>query len=164
MRESLDRLAPALVSGDLTSVIGHRCDADFIGALGYASRTYPIASPLLRMYLAHDVGAVREASEKAVDMAKHAARRQGLTLSMRDLVDIGRQALEYAIDKTCPRCHGTKYELIPGTSCLGNKACTACNGDGRRHLPRRHRKLVAEVIARIERIEGTLDSIVAKRV
>ena len=164
MRESLDRLVPALVSGDMTSVSGHLGDADFVGALGYASMTYPIASPLLRMYLAHDKGAVHEAREKAFDMAKRAARRQGLTLSIRELVEIGRQALDYAINKTCPRCRGTKFELIPGTSCLGKNVCKSCHGDGRRHLPSRHRKLIAEGVSRIERIEGTLDSIVARRV
>ena len=164
MRESLDRLAPALVSADMTSVVGHRGDADFVGALGFASRTYPIASPLVRMYLAHDQAAVHEAKEKACDMARRAARRQGLTLSLREVSDIGRKALEYVVDKTCPRCHGTKFELIPGTTCLGITECKACHGDGRKSIPRHYRKLIAEVIARIERIEGTLDSIVAKRV
>ena len=47
MREALDRLAPALSSSDLTFRHG-RGDADFVAALGYASRHYPIASPLIR--------------------------------------------------------------------------------------------------------------------
>lgn len=163
MRESLDRLSPALVSSDLSMTAG-RGDADFIAALGYASMTYPIASPLIRMYLAADPAAVQEARAQAYVMAKKAARRQRCALRQADLVDIGRLALDYAINKRCPRCHGTKFELIPGTSSLGKKVCQACKGDGRRILPVRHRKLVAEVIARIERIESTLDAIVAKRV
>ena len=163
MRESLDRLSPALVSSDL-SMTEHRGDADFVAALGFASRTYPIASPLIRMYLARDPKAVHEARSAATDMARIAARRQGVILRAHEIIEIGRQALDYAINKTCPRCHGTKFELIPGTTCLGKSVCLACHGDGRRNLPRKHRKLIAEVVARIERIEGTLDSIVAYRV
>lgn len=163
MRESLDRLSPALVSSDL-SMTAHRGDADFVAALGYASRTYPIASPLIRMYLARDPKAVTEARKVAADMARIAARRQGVILRAREMVEIGQQALRYVLDKTCPRCHGTKYELIPGTKCLSVTECLACHGDGRRKLPRQHRKLITEVVARIERIEGTLDSIVAHRV
>lgn len=163
MRESLDRLLPALVSSDL-SVTNHLDNAHFVAALGYASKDYPIASPLIRMYMAHDKGAVHEARAMACDMAKKAAQRQRLRLSMAELVTIGRMALDYVVNKTCPRCHGTKFELIEGTTCLGTKPCIACGGDGRRAVPKRHRKLIIEVIARIERIEGTLDTIVAHRV
>ena len=163
MRESLDRLSPALVSSDMT-MSAARGDADYVAALGLASMTYPIASPLIRMYLAHDAGAVQEAGRAAAGMARKAARRQGVLLHARDLAEIGRMALDYVVDKTCRRCQGTKFELIPGTRSLGIEACKACHGDGRRILPHRHRKLITEVISRIERIEGTLDSIVAKRV
>lgn len=163
MRESMNRLSPALVSNDL-SIGRTRGDADYVAALGYASRDYPIASPLIRMYLAQDAAAVNEAKQKAVDMAKRAANRQGIRLSLRELADVGRQALEYAVNKTCPRCHGTKFELIPGTNRQGTTPCVACGGDGRKNLPRHHRKLITEVISRIERVEATLDSIVAKRV
>lgn len=163
MRESLDRLLPAMVSRDL-SVTNHLDNAHFVAALGYASKEYPIASPLIRMYLANDKGAVHEARAMAYDMAKKAAQRQRLRLSMAELVTIGRTALGYVVNKTCPRCHGTKFELIPGTSCLGKIACKSCHGDGRRAVPKRHRKLIIEVIARIERIESTLDTIVANRV
>ena len=163
MRESLDRLLPALVSSDL-SVTKHLDSAHFVAALGYASMDYPIASPLIRMYMAHDKGAVREARAMACDMAKSAAQRQRLRLSMSELATIGRLALDYVVNKTCPRCHGTKFERIEGSNCLGTKPCIACGGDGRRTVPKRYRKLIIEVVARIERIEGTLDTIVAHRV
>lgn len=163
MRESLDRLSPALVSGDLTMGCGRR-DADFIAALGYASKDYPIASPLIRMYLSRDKASVHEARSRAAEMAKRAARRHGAILSFRETAEIGRAALEYSVNKVCPRCKGTKYELVPGTNRQGTKPCQACGGDGRKPVPRRHRRIIIEVIAAIERIESTLDSIVAKRV
>ena len=163
MRESLDRLSPALVCSDLSVTAGVD-NAHMVAALGYASMTYPLASPLVRMYLSHDRASVHEARLQACDMARKAARRCGLTLRASELAQIGRQALDYAINKTCPRCHGTKFETIPGTNCLGAHVCKACAGDGRRKLPAKHRKLIAEVVARIERIESILDSIVGKRV
>ncbi len=107
---------------------------------------------------------LREARAMACDMAKSAAQRQRLRLSMSELATIGRLALDYVVNKTCPRCHGTKFERIEGSNCLGTKPCIACGGDGRRTVPKRYRKLIIEVVARIERIEGTLDTIVAHRV
>ena len=163
MHGALDRLSPALVASDLT-VTDHLDNAHFVAALGLASQVYPIASPLVRMYLAHDKGAVHEARACACAFARKAAARRGVRLSVSELVKVGRLALEYSVNKTCPRCGGTKYELIPGTTCLSNKVCTACNGDGRRTLPRKHRALIVEVVARIERIESNLDVIVAQRV
>lgn len=163
VRESLDRLSPALVSDDL-SITDRRGDADYVAALGYASMTYPIASPLIRMYLSHDRAAVREATAMAADMARRAARRAGLHLRASDLIEIGRMALEFVVHPTCQRCHGTKYELIPGTNCLGPHACKACGGDGRRKIPAKNKRVIVDVIARIQRIESTLDVIVANRV
>lgn len=163
MREALDRLSPALSSSDLTMRRG-RGDADFVAALGYASRHYPIASPLIRMYLNGDKTAVHEARRRAYEMAKKAALRHRAVLGMAELVQVGKQALAYAVNKTCPRCHGTRYELIPGTTCLGAEPCRECGGDGRRRLPRRHRRIIADVVAQIERVESNLESIVGSRV
>lgn len=163
VRESLDRLSPALVSDDL-SITDRRGDADYVAALGYASMTYPIASPLIRMYLSHDRAAVRDATAMAADMTRKAARRAGLILSPSDLIECGRLALQYVVNPNCPRCHGTKYELIPGTNCLGPHVCKACGGDGRRKIPAKNKRVIVDVIARIQRIESTLDVIVANRV
>lgn len=163
MRTSLDRLAPALVADDL-SVTEHVDHAHLVAALGYASRVYPLASALIRVYLSHDRGSLREARALACKMARQAAARRGYRVDPAALELIGRQALDYAINKVCPRCHGTRYELIPGTVCLSGKLCQACHGDGRRLLPRKYRALIVEVVARIERIESNLDAIVAQRV
>lgn len=162
MIHSLDRLASALASDDL-SITDHRGDADFIAALGMASRKYPIASPLVRMYLSHDKASAHDARRIAADMAGKAARRAGIKLRMSELVALGRLALEYVVNKTCCRCHGTKFELIPGTNCLGSVPCKSCSGDGRRQLPKKHRRVIAEVVSRIERVESNLDVFVARK-
>ena len=163
MRESLERLSPALVSSDMTIRAGIG-DADMVAALGLAGRVYPMASPLIRMYLAGDKTAVHEARRLAYNMAKKAATRQNAVMSTTELVKVGRMALAYAVNKTCPRCGGTKYELIPGTNCLGAAPCRECGGDGRRRLPRRNRRLIAAVVAQIERVESNLEEVVGRRV
>jgi hypothetical protein len=163
VRHSLDSLSPALVSDDL-SITGRRGDADYVAALGYASMTYPIASPLIRMYLSHDRASVHEARAKAMDMARKAARRSGIRLSKTELMEVGNVALDLVVNKACPRCHGTRYELIAGSTCLGTKPCKGCDGTGRRIVPTKHRKLINEIVAKIERIESTIDAIVGKRV
>ena len=163
MRGSLERLSPALVSGDMTSRPGV-CDADMIAALGFAGRVYPMASPLIRMYLAGDNTSVHEARRLAYDMAKKAAARQNMNMCTAELVKVGRTALAYAANKACPRCSGTKYEVISGTNRLGAEPCRECGGDGRRRLPRRNRRLIAAVVAQIERVESNLDAIVGRRV
>ena len=163
MRGSLERLSPALVSCDMTSRPGV-CDADMIAALGLAGRVYPMASPLIRMYMAGDKTAVHEARRLAYNMAKKAATRQNAVMSTAELVKVGRLALAYAVNKKCPRCGGTKYEVIPGTNCLGAAPCRECGGDGRRRLPRRNRRLIAAVVAQIERVESNLDAIVGRMV
>jgi len=163
MRASLDRLSPALVSSDMTIRAGIG-DADMVAALGLAGKKYPMASPLIRMYLTGDKSVVSEARRVAFDMAKKAATRQNMAMSTAELVKVGRMALAYAVNKTCPRCGGTKYELIPGTKCLGSEPCRECGGDGRRRLPRRNRRLIAAVVAQIERLESKIDFVVANRV
>lgn len=87
-----------------------------------------------------------------------------MVLHLAELVHVGRLALAYAVNKTCPRCHGTKFEQIPGTTCMGTAPCRECGGDGRRRLPRRHRRLIADVVAQIERVESNLEAFVGRRV
>lgn len=39
------------------------------------------------------------------------------------------------LDQTCPECHGTRYETVPGTNRHSAKACRSCGGTGSRTLP-----------------------------
>jgi hypothetical protein len=50
-----------------------------------------------------------------------------------------RAALFWWLDRQCPRCNGTKYEVVPGTNRQSNRTCRpapdGCEGTGERHLP-----------------------------
>lgn len=43
--------------------------------------------------------------------------------------------LGWYLDRRCPGCNGTKWEVVPGTSRHGNKACRVCHGHGDREIP-----------------------------
>lgn len=43
--------------------------------------------------------------------------------------------LGFYLDRRCPACNGTKWEVVPGTHRHGNKACRVCRGIGDRDLP-----------------------------
>lgn len=161
---TLDRTIPALVSDDLGMSPLHAKDADYIAALGYTSRVYKMASPLVRLYMAHDRSALAEAKRIAYDMVQTECRRQNKRLSVKDMAWIAKHALQYAANPNCPECSGTKYKLIPGTRTLSDTACHYCKGDGRRKFPTQHRKIIVGVVARIERIESSLDGLIRSRV
>lgn len=160
---ALDKTVPALVADDLGMNTLQVKPADYIAALGYASRTYPIASPLIRLYMTLDRASAKTARAIAYDMATKEARKQNQRLKVKELIWIADHALLYVIDKNCPECHGLKYQMIPGTRTLGTQCCRYCRGDGRRHLPQQHKKILAALVARIERIESTLGSILKTR-
>lgn len=48
-----------------------------------------------------------------------------------------RSVLFWWLDHQCPRCNGTKYEVVPGTNRQSNRTCppAGCNGVGERPLP-----------------------------
>lgn len=43
--------------------------------------------------------------------------------------------LMWWLEKTCPACHGLRYETIPGAPSLSSRVCQECMGTGEAHLP-----------------------------
>jgi hypothetical protein len=39
------------------------------------------------------------------------------------------------LDQTCHHCHGTKYEIVPGTNRQSGKLCRTCQGSGLMPVP-----------------------------
>ena len=50
-----------------------------------------------------------------------------------------RAVLVWWLDHQCPRCNGTKYEVVPGTNRQSSRTCRpspqGCGGSGERQLP-----------------------------
>lgn len=44
--------------------------------------------------------------------------------------------LHWWLSPNCNACHGRKFEVVPDTGRLSNKACKHCNATGRAKLPR----------------------------
>lgn len=64
--------------------------------------------------------------EIAFEVAKWGAERPGRTAEA---------VLIWWLDKNCPKCHGRKFELIPGTGRMSGKVCKYCSGSGERIIP-----------------------------
>lgn len=152
----VDRLAPAMVSDDLSQSDLHRTDADYLGALAYASRDKPLISALLRCYMAGDWKALNGARRQVERMVRKEAMRRRINLGAGEAEALAGAALRYCAFPVCPRCHGTKYQLIPGSRVLGSTPCALCDGDGRRPLPKRQPVLMANVIGKIFRVESIM--------
>jgi len=43
--------------------------------------------------------------------------------------------IRYWLDQNCPACEGRKWQLIPGTPTLSNRACPTCRGSGIGQVP-----------------------------
>ncbi|MGJ7555913.1 hypothetical protein ACSFBI_18090 [Variovorax sp. RB3P1] len=47
----------------------------------------------------------------------------------------GIQVIRLWLQQNCPTCHGTKFQVVPGTYRHNGKACQTCSGTGLRDLP-----------------------------
>lgn len=150
----LERLATAMVSGRLKLHEDGATDLDYIIALGMAAqRVAPEADALLRLYLAMDRQSYEDARGAAVRIARRLDTRRGWNLMAQDLSRIAGTALKYHINPICPECIGRKFQLAPNTPMLSHKVCKRCHGSGRRPIPIRNGRQIAEVIAALESIE-----------
>jgi len=79
--------------------------------------------------------------------------------------DAGLLALGLLLEPWCPACHGTRFEVVPGTNRQSQRACPACRGSGARGLSVRSQEvrwLVGNVLARLEHKAERVDRLLAK--
>lgn len=103
------------------------------------------------------LAACRSAVEAAGEGEKQAAQAQLQSLSeevaarrsalRREEVDRAMEkataVIRYWLDQTCPRCHGRKFQVLPGTPALSNRPCPppregGCGGSGLGKVPHGH--------------------------
>lgn len=68
------------------------------------------------------------------------AVRQQLTIKAMDWrsndpLDLATSLLVWWLDRVCPVCHGTKWQIVAGTGRHSGKACHVCNGSGEAPIP-----------------------------
>lgn len=114
-----------------TATSNLRVEADVIGAADIliaagwsASR---IGSALMRLHTKPDTASLSLVHEQ---VAMQAAR---FKIAKPDVV--ASSVIAWWLSRLCRGCHGLKFELIPGTPTLSDKACPACKGTGEARLP-----------------------------
>lgn len=48
---------------------------------------------------------------------------------------IAASVLAWWLSHVCGKCHGVRFELVPGAPALSNRQCKACNGSGEVAIP-----------------------------
>lgn len=83
-------------------------------------------------------------------------------LNERNEERVAESALLMHLHPSCPHCHGRRYELLPGTSTVGNRICRPCGGTGQRPYPKRFQEEVAATMNVLGLVQGLAERAVAK--
>jgi hypothetical protein len=152
-------------TSDLTIDADHRTDADYIVALGIASRRHSaVAGPLMRVHLAGSHTAIESAYNSVLAMVKKLSAKKNWRLHGHALKTVAMQALSHHVDPVCPKCHGRKFDLQDDAPVLSTRHCKACNGTGRRPVQKKFRDEITQVIAALEVIDSVTERAVARLV
>lgn len=129
----IERYASAVRSSNLEiNERTTRSDSDVLGAMGLASREFPLAVALQRLFLG-DGTAARDLVEILADDAWRQARALKVKLNRVQAYDLAQGCVAWHRNPTCDRCGGHGATVIPGSKTLGVK-CTSCKGTGRTSL------------------------------
>lgn len=128
-----DRYASAMRSSNLRSEEKTlHSSADILGAAGKASKDYPLALSLLRLFNG-DNGAVAKIvelmTEKAITKAYRTTRAEigPVAASL-----IARMVLDWYRDSACKPCGGHGFKRMKGAPALSDQPCQVCTGTGKR--------------------------------
>ncbi len=133
----LDDYASAIRSSNLRSIERTtRSDSDVIGAFGLAAKSEPLGVALQRLFTG-DNGAAKAVIDVLADkLLGHFAGKLNAAGSRR----IAAAVLEWNRNSVCPVCHGSAYEVVPGTPSLSDKECKACRGTGKKLFQKQFHK------------------------
>lgn len=133
-------------TSNLTVEAERRGAGDVLIAAGWSPSR--IGSALLRLHSEYDGGekSQRRGAGKtdAILLAGRLKSLPGIMVQVtskarewgQDAPESGaRAAILWWLDRTCRRCHGRRYELIPGAPSLSSRACTSCRGSGEASVP-----------------------------
>lgn len=153
----MERITEAWESSDLSLKLDRRGDADWLLAVGTASiKVNPAANALMRLHYCRDKASWDDAVAAAVREYRRIAVKSGVSPTFKTARHVSILAVGYFVNPVCGACHGTCYELIPGTRRLGNRVCGHCHGTGRRPMPVRHGKHVNLLVRHLLGLEMKL--------
>lgn len=149
----IERYASAVRSTNLEiNARTTRSDSDVLGAMGLASREFPLAVALQRLFLG-DGTAARELVEILADDAWRQARALKIKLNRVQAYDLAQGCVAWHRNPTCDACGGHGATVIPGSTTLGVK-CKPCKGAGRTsssRLFKAHAEVADWLVAHMEK-------------
>lgn len=134
-----ERYASAIEASDLTMRPERGGPIDVLTAAGMAGIKHPLAMSLWRLVYGKDANARHDVAAGLIRWMKSQAVRRRWS-KMASMVPVTLVVLDWYENKVCQTCHGTCYEVVPGTPSLSDVPCPACHGKGERSLD----KLLAE--------------------
>jgi len=110
-----------------------------------------------------DADSYEQALNLAVQIVRRVSMRQRWHMRQQEVIRVARISLAYHIAPVCPACHGTGFELIPGTAHLSSRRCPKCQGTGRRPYPINDGRRIREIVAHLESIERVTEDAVKRK-
>ncbi len=83
---------------------------------------------------AHEVGILLGRLKTLPDVREHLTH-QAAAWGCDNPRNVAASVLRWWLDRKCPTCNGTKFEVIAGTGRQSGKVCKSCKGVGEAHIP-----------------------------
>ena len=128
MSEITERYFSAVRSSNLRSIERTtRSDSDVVGAVGLAAKREPLGAALMRLFTGDN-----NAAHAVIDaLTQKLVAHFPVSLRESEARTVATGVLAWNRANVCPACHGSGYEVIPGTPSLSDKECRACRGTGK---------------------------------
>lgn len=150
-----DRYAGAIRSSNLE--VDERTtysDTDVLGAMGLASRDYPLAVALERLF-AGDNAASADVVDELAQLVRGKAPAMRIKVTELQATDLASACLAWHRDGVCKPCGGHGFMRIPGTTTIGTNECKPCRGVGKVRFETQFRLemrgIAAWLVAQMER-------------
>lgn len=145
-----ERYGRAVTSHNLRQDPNSVAPVDLLTAAGLVGRRHALGLSLWRLAVVNDVAEFEAAVRGLAKLAMDVRRRQPRIwpgMGLGNAEEVAREVLLCWWRRTCPRCEGRGYMVIPGTPTLSDVPCPSCGGGGDVDVPRHlARTLGAEAV------------------
>ncbi|MGL4480440.1 MAG: hypothetical protein ACRCVK_19730 [Aeromonas veronii] len=157
-----ERYGNAVEATDLTLRFERGGPLDVLTAAGMVGARRPLSLSVWRWIYGEDHNERHAVLAGLLKWAKKRGRRchwRGAWQS--ECVRVVVTVADWYSDKTCRHCHGTRYEVIPGTPALSDEPCQVCHGSGERSLDKLLMQFGPDWIGRGHDMRSHLDVLIS---
>lgn len=146
---------------DLTMRFDRYRPIDTIIVAGMVGVHNPLAMLIWRWVFGGDHNTRHDVLRSLVTWTVHLAAKRNWS-NTEPLVAVVVVVADWYNSHTCPACHGTKFETIPGTPSLSDAPCPVCHGSGETSLDKLLIQFGPDWIKRGKEIRNHIDQCVAQ--